>query len=39
MRDLLLVNGNVLTMDGGRRASAIEIRNGRIARVGSTLAA
>jgi predicted amidohydrolase YtcJ len=33
---LLLVNGNILTMDGGRTAGAVEFRAGRVARVGST---
>jgi predicted amidohydrolase YtcJ len=34
--DTLLLNGNVLTMEGGRRESAIGFRNGRIARVGES---
>ncbi len=34
--NLLLYNGNVLTLEGGRKASAIAIRDGRIAGAGET---
>jgi predicted amidohydrolase YtcJ len=33
-KDLLLVNGNILTMDRRRRATAVAFHEGRIARVG-----
>jgi predicted amidohydrolase YtcJ len=33
---VILINGNVLTMDGGRMASAVSFQEGRIARVGDT---
>src|SRR5271169_4812944 len=34
--DALLFNGNVLTMDGGRKASAVAFRSGRVAAVGDS---
>lgn len=36
--DLLLVNGNVLTVEDGRKATAIAFHNGRISRVGDSRA-
>jgi predicted amidohydrolase YtcJ len=34
MTDLVLVNGNILTMDGGRTATSVAFHRGRIAQVG-----
>lgn len=34
--DLLLINGNILTMDGARKATAVAFQQGRIARVGDS---